>query len=59
MKPSWDKAPEWANYLAMDENRDWCWYENKPSCKTTMWVVNGGKWKNATPDWENTLEQRP
>lgn len=26
-KPSWDTAPEWANYLAMDGNGEWFWYE--------------------------------
>ena len=30
MKPDWKDAPEWANYLAMDEDGYWCWYLRKP-----------------------------
>lgn len=30
MKPSWQNAPEWANWLAMDEDSGWYWYEYVP-----------------------------
>ena len=30
MKPSWSDAPEWANWLAMDENNEWFWYKSEP-----------------------------
>lgn len=30
MKPSWDDAPEWANWLAMDGDGLWSWWEIKP-----------------------------
>jgi len=26
MKPDWKDAPEWANYLAKDENSEWWWF---------------------------------
>jgi hypothetical protein len=26
----WDKAPEWAQWAAMDESRQWYWYEDNP-----------------------------
>ena len=42
MKPSWDDAPPWANYLSWDEAGDggspWKWHEVEPS-RTT-----GGGW---------------
>lgn len=30
-KPSWDNAPEWANWLAMDGDGWWFWYALEPS----------------------------
>lgn len=30
-KPSWESAPSWAKWLAMDANGTWFWYKNKPS----------------------------
>lgn len=29
-KPSWDDAPEWANWLAMDADGTWFWFEDEP-----------------------------
>ena len=29
--PSWDDAPEWANWLGFSDD-GWCWFENKPIC---------------------------
>ena len=29
-KPSWDSAPEWANWLAMDSDSEWFWYISEP-----------------------------
>ena len=37
MKPSWDFAPEWANYMAKDVDDVWWWYEDKP-------IYYGGRW---------------
>ena len=30
MKPDWKDAPEWAMWLAMDEDGEWWWYEDEP-----------------------------
>lgn len=30
MKPSWDDSPEWAKFLAMDADGNWCWFEVEP-----------------------------
>lgn len=29
-KPNWEDAPKWANWLAMDANGTWWWYEAEP-----------------------------
>jgi hypothetical protein len=29
MKPSWNDAPKWAKWLAMDQDGTWCWYEKE------------------------------
>ena len=29
-KPSWTDAPPWANYLAMNIDEEWYWYEEEP-----------------------------
>jgi len=63
LRPSWDDAPEWANWLAQDATGIWMWYENDPSPygKVPHWDSQCGKCDNAFvyKDWEETLEQRP
>jgi len=65
MKPSWDEAPEWANWLAMDEDGLWGWFEKQPEIK-----VDDGMWDLACTyipadkyygddDWTESLERRP
>ena len=60
MKPDWKDAPEWANWLAMEEDGSWYWHENKPILGNVMWFVNG-KYGEATLGlkWRESLEQRP
>lgn len=41
MKPSWDDAPEWANWLAMDDNGVWYWHDEKPLWRYDEWVSDG------------------
>jgi hypothetical protein len=70
-KPSWDDAPEWAQWLTQDRDGRWNWFEDKPkdhsfSRETSFWVIGTfvsgsaiagiGKFN---PDWRDTLEQRP
>ena len=61
MKPSWDEAPEWANWLAMDESGNWFWYQEKPVDGNGCFVANSsGKFALASySDWEESLERRP
>ena len=28
MKPDWKDAPEWANYLVLDEDGEWYWCDH-------------------------------
>jgi len=62
-KPSWKDAPEWANYLAMDEDGIWFWYAERPYAGCRTWDSNSIKEEvNALIerlDWQDTLEQRP
>lgn len=70
MKPSWDGAPEWANYLAMDSDGGWYWYQCKPERGSyDVWVykkvgkVALASTRTNTKDdfsvWHETLEKRP
>lgn len=62
MKPEWGSAPEWAKYLAQDDNGRWYWYERKPKQHKGYWVDDGGHFEDACPclkDWRETLEERP
>ena len=59
-KPSWDDAPEWAKWMAMDENANWYWHEVRPSWDDFEWISSGktvlaGEEKHPT----ETLEKRP
>lgn len=62
MKPDWNDAPEWAQWLAMDENGDWYWFEHKPFSNDYQWLRDKGFFRKAsinTPKWDETLEARP
>lgn len=47
--PSFDTAPEWAMWLAQDEDGDWWWFSNKPALYsmpddgTLYWARTTGK----------------
>ena len=66
-KPDWGSAPEWAGWLAQDENGEWWWHEVRPAL-----VIGSGEWVSddqagialagvteVVGDWRETLEQRP
>jgi hypothetical protein len=59
-KPDWKDAPEWANFLAQDEDHAWCWFENEPNRMRGSWSPNDGRYKDTyAKDWQETLERRP
>lgn len=63
VKPSWDDAPKWTNFLTCDDDGLWKWHEEKP------FLVDGsGCWHSTKsvskycpyfPEWKTSLEQRP
>lgn len=61
MKPDWKDAPEWAQWLAMDEDGMWGWYEIEPRISSTndFWFSPKGKSSFVKiSEWKKTLEQR-
>lgn len=38
MKPSWDDAPTWAQWLAMNKSGNWFWFEYKPHAEIMFTV---------------------
>ena len=63
-KPDWSQAPSWANWLCMDWDGSWWWYEQEPfyKPKTLGWTAKGGKCdlhSHKDEIWKNTLEERP
>ena len=60
MKPDWKDAPEWAEWLCMDDGGEWYWFENKPVKGCGLWRVadDESKWRLAF-SWEESLEPRP
>lgn len=69
---NWNDAPEWANYVAMDEDGDWFWFEDEP-CVECGSAHYSGYWditrilskckhyKNgySLDKWHRTLQKRP
>jgi len=67
MKPDWNDAPKWANYLAQDKNCDWNWFQELPYIdeKLEEWIVDAGLWAFDSlgefndEGWRQSLENRP
>jgi hypothetical protein len=69
MKPNWNDAPEWARWLACDEDGNWFWYEEKPEIKSDEYgwsVLDSVLFEYAgcteafiCENWEEALEARP
>lgn len=66
MKPSWDDAPPWAQYLSwnkcMDGSPHWEWHENEPRLikNPDVWVSQGKHMiAYPAPRNYNGFERRP
>jgi len=64
-KPNWNDAPEWAEWLAQEENGDWFWHEEKPIVSILrIWREHNGRvclasrGSKRNPEWHKTLEHR-
>lgn len=64
--PSWDEAPEWANWLAQDADGEWGWFEKQPlvDLGVECWSNNRGDYAEAgcyspPKDFAKTLQERP
>jgi len=60
--PDWASAPDWANFLAMDADGYWFWYENIPVKKNDYWYTRSGSVERCyqVPGfWGNSLQRRP
>lgn len=62
MKPSWDDAPDWANYLAQDYDLEWWFYEEEPEARGLYWASTARCEISISPQvqdyWTDTLERR-
>jgi len=65
-KPSWKDAPEWALWLAMDQDGCWWWYRHKPKRFEGEWWPREPSFGGVDfsrvdfiEGWEDTLEKRP
>lgn len=70
MKPDWTKAPEWANYWAVDEDGLSYWYRLEPILFRAfgfwdndpgdeLWDLDISDGDGTDPDWRNSLQKRP
>lgn len=61
-KPKWEDAPEWAMFLAKDEDHCWYWYEKAPEKGFYAWRRTDGRCMYAGGSdfgWDSSLEARP
>ncbi|KOR44994.1 hypothetical protein ADT27_13445 [Xanthomonas oryzae] len=58
MKPDWENAPSWANYLAISRCGAWAWYECCPQYEAGEWhALSGTRWHIAI--WIDSSEDIP
>lgn len=44
MNDIFDYSPEWANYIAMNQDKTWYWYEKKPYASARKWFKQTGSY---------------
>lgn len=60
-KPTWDTAPEWAQWLAKTRKGNWYWFENEPTLTPNKgaWLDSGKIQSAKLPAAQPYLECRP
>lgn len=64
MDIDWDSAPPWANFIAMDADGSWWWFEHRPHAGHLAWINHPGvsgkseRVKGAA-FWRESLVNRP
>ena len=66
-KPTWDEAPDWAHWMAMDETGWYHFFANKPELYGRFWIPdhNSDQRIERMParydntGWQDSLEERP
>lgn len=70
-QPDWSQAPEWANWWAMDKNKQGVWHNKMPCNKQSVagWIIDfsaGSDFSyklspnfNYQGDWKDSLRKRP
>lgn len=61
---SWDWAPHWAHWAAMDKTGNWFWYEEEPKDEDRYFAATAGKVAQFThlpcpTHWRLSLHHRP
>lgn len=65
---NWRHLSSWAKWQALDENGDWCYFQDKPDKGSYSWYANSNYWglipatcrpTNFTGTWESSLQERP
>lgn len=62
--PDWDSAPEYAQWLAQDQNGTWHWFDSKPFTLEFAWDFASTRYDVAfttgipSSNWKNTLQAR-
>lgn len=63
-RPTWDQAPNWANYLTQDKNGVWVFWQNKPGIIGSGWIKHGGLFQvfnsgELAGNWKESLSTAP
>lgn len=61
-KPSWEDAPEWADWLAQDDDKEWKYLGKNPMKYVDGWAadkIKAARSGEVLGDWRDTLEKRP
>lgn len=63
-RPSWDQAPNWANYLTQNSKGVWVFWQNEPAIIGSGWVKRGGLFQEFNSgelagNWKESLSTAP